>query len=127
RYLQHQLGHLPPIKTYANTSEPWCGLEAGRIAVSETAIYLILLFGHTLGHCGEALKSEIVGLFYLGDAYYLKIALTDHVPPDHPVGILAQICPHEIRQEINVLLYWQTVTLVCWWVAFNRAVWALRC
>jgi len=95
RYLQHQLDHLPPIKTYANTSETWCGLEARRIAVSEAEIYLVPLFGHTLGHCGVALKSETDWFFYVGDAYYLKEELTD---TEHPVHELA-----EMRADDNLL------------------------
>lgn len=100
RYLQHQLDHLPPVKTYAKTSDTWCGLEARRIAVSETEIYLIPLFGHTLGHCGVALKSETDWLFYVGDAYYLKEELTD---PDHPIHALAEMRADDNQLRINSL------------------------
>lgn len=101
RYLPHQLDHMPPVKTYANTSERWCGLEARRIAaVSETEIYLIPLFGHTLGHCGVALKSDTDWLFYVGDAYYLKEELTD---PEHPVHKLAEMRADDNRLRIDSL------------------------
>lgn len=89
RYLQHQLHHQPSIKTYSPTDETWHGLEARKIVgLDEIEIYLIPLFGHTLGHCGVALKDKDNWLLYVGDAYYLREELTDH---KHPVHILSKI------------------------------------
>lgn len=100
RYLQHQLNHLPPIKTYAKASENWCGFEARKIAIPETEIYLIPLFGHTLGHCGVALRSGADWLFYVGDAYYLRAELTD---AEHPVHALAEMRADDNRLRIDSL------------------------
>ena len=89
RYLSHQLGHNPMIKTYSKSSQTWFDFEARKVEVgSEIEIYLIPLFGHTLGHCGVALKHQSQWSLYVGDAYYLKAELTNH---NHPVNELAII------------------------------------
>ncbi len=88
RYLKLPLAHNPTIKTYAKSDLEWFGFEARKIFVDiETEIFLIPLFGHTLGHCGVALKAEDKWLFYVGDAYYMKIELIDE---QHPVNDLAK-------------------------------------
>jgi glyoxylase-like metal-dependent hydrolase (beta-lactamase superfamily II) len=87
RYLPHQLHKQLPVKTYQSSSFSWLGLDARRIAIDfESAIYLVPLPGHTVGHCGVAIEQENSWLFYIGDAYYYRIELeTD----DHPVSQLA--------------------------------------
>lgn len=49
-------------------------------------IYLVPLFGHTLGHCGVAIQNGERWLLHVGDAYYLKVELS---MDDHPVSALA--------------------------------------
>jgi len=89
RYLQQPLAHNPEIRTYSETSATWFGFEARKVATQlETEIYLVPLPGHTLGHCGVALKNQDNWLFYIGDAYYLRIELTD---VNHPVNELARM------------------------------------
>lgn len=89
RYLQTQLSHQPSIREYAASDEQWFGLEARRLKTSlNTEILLIPLFGHTLGHCGVALKWEGKWILYAGDAYYLRTELEDE---NHPAGELAAI------------------------------------
>ncbi len=89
RYLKLPLAHYPAIRTYAKSDLEWFGFEARKIIADiETDIFLIPLFGHTLGHCGVALKAEDKWLFYVGDAYYMRIELNDI---NHPVNELAQI------------------------------------
>lgn len=89
RYLQIPLAHNPTIKTYAKSDVDWFGFEARKIEANlETEIYLIPLFGHTLGHCGVALKVGEKWIFYIADAYYLRAELTDS---QHPVHELARM------------------------------------
>lgn len=99
RYLPHQLDHNPVVKTYSNTTQTWFDFEARKVDIgSEAEIYLIPLFGHTLGHCGVAVQQQSKWLFYVGDAYYLKGELTDY---NHPVNELAMIRAddNELRNE----------------------------
>lgn len=87
RYLKTPLLHNPKVITYKKSDLNWFGFEARNINLGlETEIFLIPLFGHTLGHCGIAIKTEHSWLFYIADAYYLKIELTDN---NHPVNGLA--------------------------------------
>ena len=87
RYLKTPLSHNPTIKTYGKSGLEWFGFEARKVE-TETEIFLIPLFGHTLGQCGVAVKTESGWLFYIGDAYYMRIELTDS---NHPVNQLAQM------------------------------------
>lgn len=89
RYLKTPLSHNPKILTYKQSEDEWYGFEARRIDIDiEADIFLIPLFGHTNGHCGVAIKHLNKWLFYVGDAYYLKVELEDTV---HPVSELAKI------------------------------------
>src|SRR5262249_51073131 len=51
----------------------------------ESEVMLIPLFGHTLGHCGVAIRRGDRWLLHVGDAYYLRVELTSD---DHPVSRL---------------------------------------
>ena len=89
RYLKTPLSHNPIVKTYHKTDFNWFGFEARKISINlETDIFLIPLFGHTLGHCGVAMKVSDKWLFYIADAYYMSIELTDL---KHPVSELAKM------------------------------------
>ncbi|MES2381102.1 MAG: MBL fold metallo-hydrolase [Bacteroidota bacterium] len=89
RYLKTPLAHHPTMKTYPKSYMSWFGFEARKIDVNiETEIFLIPLFGHTLGHCGVAIKWSNKWLFYIADAYYMNVELTDS---NHPVNELAKI------------------------------------
>jgi glyoxylase-like metal-dependent hydrolase (beta-lactamase superfamily II) len=48
-------------------------------------VLLIPLFGHTLGHCGVAIRQGSRWGLHVGDAYYLRVEL---VSDDHPVSAL---------------------------------------
>ncbi|MGE8555436.1 MAG: MBL fold metallo-hydrolase [Chryseobacterium jejuense] len=88
RYIENHLDHNPPIKEYGIADEQWFGFEARKVNTSlKTPIYLIPLFGHTLGHCGIALEWEGKWFFYIGDAYYLRAELEDE---QNPAGQLAE-------------------------------------
>ncbi len=89
RYLKAPLSHNPTIKTYKKSNFDWFGFDARKISADiETEIFLIPLFGHTLGHCGVALKADNKWLFYIADAYYMRVELNDS---NHPVNELAKM------------------------------------
>lgn len=101
RYLKTSLSHNPVIKTYAKTDFNWFGFEARKVSLNTKAeIFLIPLFGHTIGHCGVALKAGERWLFYIGDAYYLKVELED---TNHPVNDLAKIRAENNELRIETL------------------------
>ncbi|WP_445452449.1 MBL fold metallo-hydrolase [Flavobacterium sp. 25HG05S-40] len=89
RYLKLSLAHNPEIRTYSKSDFRWFGFEARKIIADiQTEVFLIPLFGHTLGHCGVAIKTKNRWLFYVADAYYMRIEFTDQL---HPVNELAKI------------------------------------
>lgn len=89
RYLKLPLAHQPVIKTYSSSSLSWFGFEARRVMTGfKTEIFLIPLFGHTLGQCGVALNTGDKWIFYVADAYYMGVELTDE---QHPVNQLAKM------------------------------------
>ena len=99
RYLPHQLAHTPDIELYKTDDSEWFGLPARKLHL-DFEIYLIPLFGHTLGHCGVACKVENRWLFYVGDAYYLRVELMDR---NHPVDQLATIRAVDNEMRIRSL------------------------
>jgi glyoxylase-like metal-dependent hydrolase (beta-lactamase superfamily II) len=101
RYLKLPLAHNPTIKTYGKPDLTWFGFEARKIiAEIEIEIFLIPLFGHTLGHCGVALKTGNKWLFYVADAYYLRVELTDE---QHPVNELAKMRADDNNSRVVTL------------------------
>lgn len=89
RYLKTPLSHNPTIRTYKKSDFDWFGFEARKISAGlETDLFLVPLFGHTLGHCGVALKVDNKWLFYIADAYYMRVELND---VSHPVNELAKM------------------------------------
>lgn len=101
RYLKAPLSHNPTIKTYKKSDFNWFGFEARKVATNtETEIFLIPLFGHTLGHCGVALKKDNKWIFYIADAYYMRIELSDS---NHPVNQLARMRAENNNLRLNSL------------------------
>jgi len=89
RYLKTPLSHNPIIKTYPKSDYNWFGFEARKISVDiETEIFLVPLFGHTWGHCGVAINVNSNWIFYIGDAYYMRVELDNS---NHPVNELAKM------------------------------------
>lgn len=89
RYLKTPLAHNPTIKIYGKSEFRWFTFEARKINLNrEIEIFLIPLFGHTLGHCGVALKTDNKWLFYIADAYYMRVEMNDN---QHPVSELAKM------------------------------------
>jgi glyoxylase-like metal-dependent hydrolase (beta-lactamase superfamily II) len=88
RYLPVQFEHRPKWRPHSGSPRGWFGLDA-RPVVSrgdDDDVLLIPLFGHTLGHCGVAIRQDDRWLLHAGDAYYLRAELTDD---NHPVTALA--------------------------------------
>lgn len=90
RYLKVPLEHKPTTRSYSSSDIDWFGFEARRIVINlEAEIFFIPLFGHTVGHCGVAIKkTDGNWLLYTGDAYYLRDELRN---PGHPVSELAKM------------------------------------
>ena len=87
RYSEAQFSHGPRWKPRAPSSDRWYGLESRSLDVAEGVdLRLIPLFGHTLGHCGVAVRNEKRWLLHVGDAYYLRVELATDL---HPVSVLA--------------------------------------
>jgi glyoxylase-like metal-dependent hydrolase (beta-lactamase superfamily II) len=89
RYSSAQFAHQPKWVPHGASSERWFGLESRTVNIAEDVdLRLIPLFGHTLGHCGVAVRQDDRWLLHVGDAYYLRAELeTD----DHPVTSLATL------------------------------------
>lgn len=97
RYLSRQLSYSPQLNLYSKNDNEWFGLSARKLNLNFEA-YLIPLFGHTLGHCGVAFKTDTNWTFYIGDAYYLREELNNL---NHPVDQLATIraMDNDMRKE----------------------------
>lgn len=86
RYVARQFAHGPRFKTYTSSGETWLGLEARPVDLNLSfPIFLIPLFGHTLGHCGVALQTGDTWLLHAGDSYYRHVEID---APLHPVAAL---------------------------------------
>jgi len=101
RYLKIPLQHNPAIKTYGTSDRLWFGFEARKVVTAlDIEILLIPLPGHTLGHCGVAIKNGDRWLFYVADAYYLREELSDM---DHPVHELAEIRADDNKMRMDTV------------------------
>lgn len=87
RYVPIQFAHGPKWKLYPKSARSWFGLEARPVTLGfESEVLLVPMFGHTLGHCGVAVRQGDRWLLHVGDAYYLRVELATD---DHPVSALA--------------------------------------
>ncbi|MBA4192386.1 MAG: MBL fold hydrolase [Planctomycetaceae bacterium] len=86
RYLPAHFEHGVNWKTHPKGSDEWFGLEARRVDLGfSSEVFLVPLFGHTLGHCGVAIRQGERWMLHVGDAYYLRVELERD---DHPVSLL---------------------------------------
>ena len=86
RYLPLQFAHGPKWKTYAPSARKWFGLEARPLDLDlGSEVLLIPLFGHTLGHCGVAVRQGDRWAFHVGDTYYRKVEATTDDNPISPL------------------------------------------
>lgn len=87
RYVASHFEHGPNWQTHSHGARDWFGLKARPIDVdSSVEVLLIPLFGHTIGHCGVAIRQDSRWLLHAGDAYYLRVELTED---NHAVSSLA--------------------------------------
>jgi glyoxylase-like metal-dependent hydrolase (beta-lactamase superfamily II) len=87
RYSASQFAHQPRWVAHPRSTDRWLGAEAWPLPpLAEAEAFLVPLFGHTLGHCGVAIRSGGHWLLHVGDAYYLRVELSVE---DHPVSLLA--------------------------------------
>jgi glyoxylase-like metal-dependent hydrolase (beta-lactamase superfamily II) len=76
-YVHRHIAHEPRFETYCTGNELWHGLPAVRLPF-EPEMWLVLLHGHTQGHCGIAIQTEIGWHFHVADAG--PAALEDYAP-----------------------------------------------
>lgn len=87
RYLSTPLEHQPTLRLYAQNDAEWFGWPARKVHTAlQTDIFLLPLFGHTIGHCAVAFHTGSNWVLYVADAYYLREEITDDM---HPVEALA--------------------------------------
>jgi glyoxylase-like metal-dependent hydrolase (beta-lactamase superfamily II) len=71
RYITAQWQHGPQWAFYADGGEDWFGFKGVRaLGDREPDVLMIPLPGHTLGHCGIAVRSGDKWLLHAGDAYF---------------------------------------------------------
>lgn len=71
RYIADQWTHGPDWEIYREGGEDWYGFKGVRaLGDREPDILMIPLPGHTLGHCGIAVRSGDKWLLHAGDAYF---------------------------------------------------------
>ncbi len=86
RYMPAHFAHQLRWSTHRPSAGRWFGLEVRPLVLGvEVEVLLVPLFGHTLGHCGVAVRHAGRWLLHVGDAYYLRVELATD---DHPVSAL---------------------------------------
>lgn len=71
RYVIDQWKHGPQWAFYGEGGDDWFGFKGVRaLGDREPDILMIPLPGHTLGHCGIAVRSGDKWLLHAGDAYF---------------------------------------------------------
>jgi glyoxylase-like metal-dependent hydrolase (beta-lactamase superfamily II) len=88
RYRPPQFAHGPRWVPHGPSDRRWFGLEARPVELGGGEVFLVPLFGHTIGHCGVAVRTGGRWLLHAGDAYYLRAELG---ADDHPVSALAAL------------------------------------
>lgn len=86
RYIPAQWAHNPLWAPHGVEGETWMGFEAIRpLADTDDEVLLVPLVGHTMGHCGVAVKTETGWLLHCGDAYFFHSEMD--ADPQCPVGL----------------------------------------
>jgi glyoxylase-like metal-dependent hydrolase (beta-lactamase superfamily II) len=71
RYITGQWQHGPDWNFYGDDGEDWFGFAGVRaLRDREADVLMIPLPGHTLGHCGIAVRGEGKWVLHAGDAYF---------------------------------------------------------
>ena len=87
RYLPAQWAHSPRWSRHAaGGGERWFGFEGLRpLPGLQDDILLVPLIGHTLGHCGVAVRDDAGWMLHAGDAYFYHGQLAEQ--PHMPAGL----------------------------------------
>lgn len=101
RYVPAHFAHGVRWQTHPRSADRWFGLDARPLGLGfASEVLLIPLFGHTLGHCGVAVRQGNRWTLHVGDAYYLKVETeTD----DHPVSRLTTMRADDNARRIASL------------------------
>jgi glyoxylase-like metal-dependent hydrolase (beta-lactamase superfamily II) len=84
RYISEQWQHGPDWAFYGEGGEDWFGFKGVRaLGNSEPDILMIPLPGHTLGHCGIAVRGKDKWLLHAGDSYFFHGQV--QTPPRMPL------------------------------------------
>lgn len=89
----------PPVawQTYSPGGEPWFGFECVRELVGlPPDLLLVPLTGHTVGHCGVAVRGDEGWLLHAGDAYFFR----DEMHPEHP-RCPAGLRAYQVMMEVD--------------------------
>src|SRR5260370_33514126 len=87
RSLAEQWPHGPDWKFYDEGGEDWFGFRGVRaLGDREPDILMIPLPGHTLGHCGIAVRAKDKWLLHAGDRYFFHGQL--QTPPRMPLVLV---------------------------------------
>jgi glyoxylase-like metal-dependent hydrolase (beta-lactamase superfamily II) len=71
RYITDQWQHGPDWAFYGEGGEDWFGFKGVRaLGDNEPDVLMIQLPGHTLGHCGIAVRGKDKWLLHAGDSYF---------------------------------------------------------
>jgi glyoxylase-like metal-dependent hydrolase (beta-lactamase superfamily II) len=82
RYIPDQWKHGPLWQPHSGGGESWFGFDGVKaLTARETDVLLIPLFGHTLGHCGVAVRTGDTWLLHAGDSYFFHGQMERNGPP----------------------------------------------
>ena len=70
RYRAAMWAGIQRWRTYAGFADAWLGLPAARLDDMPGEMLLVPLPGHTAGHCGVAIRTEVGWLLHAGDAIF---------------------------------------------------------
>jgi glyoxylase-like metal-dependent hydrolase (beta-lactamase superfamily II) len=80
RYVTEQWQHGPEWALYGEGGENWFGFTGVRaLGDCEPDVLMIPLPGHTLGHCGIAVRARDKWVLHAGDAYFFHAQLQPKV------------------------------------------------
>jgi len=89
-YVPRHLAHAPEVLTYVEQGDHWFELEAMRLPFRAPEMWLVPLYGHTVGQSGVAIRTRDGWFLHAGDGAALE---NDKVPewfiqwglgPNHP-------------------------------------------
>lgn len=86
RYRRHHFAHGPRWEVIEPGGDDWNGFESIRLMPgSATEVLLVPLVGHSIGHCGVAVRTGERWLLHCGDAYFFHTEV--ETPASCPPGL----------------------------------------